>query len=249
MGAFYAWFTKSRALRNSILGFMASAISGFGLLITFSKTSLVQNSIFARFADFQIGTQHGTIGPRLILWKTAWKGFLERPLTGWGIDNFFFLSNAKYDPILYRYTRGTWSDRAHNSIFDTLSMTGILGFVTFFGLFFLMFYATWRAFRKGVIDLATASMFFGLPIAYLVQSLGAFDSPASLVMFYLTFAFAIAATSGELPKGVILKPEPKAPIKRFLLLEFVFALSLIPTAIFPFLASGFALYSNIEFGT
>ncbi|MCA9391476.1 MAG: O-antigen ligase family protein, partial [Candidatus Magasanikbacteria bacterium] len=153
----------------------------------------IKASPLYRLVDFQ-----ATITTRLIAWDIAWKGFKERPLTGWGFDNFHIIFNQHYNPQSLRFGQyETWFDRAHNTVLDVMSMTGLFGLIGFIAIYITIFYSSWRAYKKGWIDLPIAAMLFSLPIAYFVQNLFVFDHPAGFTMSYLLFALVVGATQKD----------------------------------------------------
>ncbi len=252
---FYACFTKNKKARYGILGFLAVLMVGYGLIFTFRETAPVKHSIFYRLTDFS-----GAVTTRLIAWRIGWEGFKERPLTGWGFDNFHLLFNHKYNPQSLRYgIYETWFDRAHNTIVDVISMTGIFGLITFFLIFAALFISIWRAFRHQKIDLPIAAILFGLPVAYFVQNLFVFDHPAGFSMSFLLYAIVIAATRGEfIGQGDTTVPVDSANATKhkrgfswfaYGLLQ-CFALFLVwRTSLLPFEASRLAISANNAFGT
>ncbi|WP_247234867.1 O-antigen ligase family protein [Telluribacter sp. SYSU D00476] len=77
---------------------------------------------FERLAYAVINTS--TLQDRLRLWRIAWQGIGQRPLWGWGIDNF---------PYVYeKYMRESmalqrvWYDRSHNVFLDWFINGGVL---------------------------------------------------------------------------------------------------------------------------
>lgn len=189
----YAFFTSNRKAKTVVLGGAAALFIAYGILFAFRHTDFVSHSILARLTNLTT-----TVDTRLIAWKIAWQGFLERPLTGWGLDDFHILFNLKYNPQSLRFSYyETWFDRSHNTVMDALSMTGIFGFLTFFGIFGALFYSAVRAYRKGWIDLPILSIFFGLPVAYFVQNLFVFDQPAGFTMSFFLYALVASATAAE----------------------------------------------------
>lgn len=124
---------------------------------------------------------------RRIVWKSAWQGFLERPLLGWGPENFDFIFTKYYNPCLgtSECGRDIWFDRAHNIIFDTLSTTGILGLLGYLAIFLSAFYILWRKYFQKVINFWTVSIFSVILISYFVQNLTVFDMINSYLMFFL----------------------------------------------------------------
>lgn len=240
-------FSKSKKVRFSIFGVLAVLVLGYGLVYSIRETPIIKNSPIYRLTDLNT-----TVSTRLIAWEIAWQGFLERPLTGWGLDNFHILFNNKYNPVSLRFgTYETWFDRAHNTVMDVLAMTGIAGFVTFFSIFVAVFLSSIKAFRKGWIDLPIAAILFSLPIAYFVQNLFVFDHPAGFSMSFLLYALIIAATRGEFV-GDVSKAEVKAeteartdtPWTAFVVLQVIMALVVWRTSVLPFQASRISLQSN-----
>lgn len=246
--AYVGLFHPNKKAKLAVFGGLFALILGYGGLYAMRDLPLIQNSPLARLTNFQ-----ATVGTRLIAWEIAWNGFVERPMTGWGLDNFHILFNQKFNPESLRYgTYETWFDRAHNTVMDVLSMTGLLGFLTFFGIYLVIFLSTWRAYRRGWIDLPIAAILFSLPIAYFVQNLFVFDHPAGFSMSYLLFALIIAATKGEFigekEQGAEKKERDAtkrdAPWILFAVVQLLAILLVYRTSVLPFRASQIALKAN-----
>jgi len=189
----YALMSPGKKTKMTVLGAATVAFLLYGAIFALRNTSLIQGTPLERLTNFQVTTE-----TRFIAWKIAWSGFLERPLTGWGLDDFHILFNLKYNPksLEYGYYE-TWFDRAHNTVLDTLSMTGIMGFITFFGIFAALFWSVIRAYRKHWIDPQVAGILMGLPVAYFVQNLFVFDQPAGFTMSFFMFALVASATAAQ----------------------------------------------------
>jgi O-antigen ligase len=249
---FFGIFTKAKKVRFAILTVVAVLFATYGVLFSLRDQSFIQGTTISRFLSFS-----GSVSTRLIAWKIAWGGFVERPLTGWGFDNFHILFNQNFNPQSLRFgTYETWFDRAHNTVLDVLSMTGIFGFLTFFAVFGTLFYAVWRAYRKQWIDLSIASILIALTIAYFIQNLFVFDHPAGFSMSYLLFAFVIAATTKGFMENIdISKAETANETKHdFSAIAYgivmVLALLLVwRTSVIPFKASRLSLMANSAFGS
>ncbi|HUW71839.1 MAG TPA: O-antigen ligase family protein [Candidatus Humimicrobiaceae bacterium] len=157
---------------------------------------------------------------RLVVWEKAWNGFLERPLLGWGPENFEFVFIKNFNPCMFLPVCGgeIWFDRAHNIILDTLVSTGILGILSYLGLFLAIFYLLWKKYftlstssasdnserslgnnfenntqkikisDRGV-SFWTTGIFSVVLIAYSVQNLTVFDMVSSYLMFFLVLGF------------------------------------------------------------
>ncbi len=246
--AYVGLFSPSRKTKATVFGGLLALMLGYGALFALRDVPFIATSPLARLTNF-----NETISTRLIAWNIAWQGFLERPITGWGFDNFHIIFNNHFNPQSLRFGEyETWFDRAHNTVMDVLSMTGILGFITFFGIYVAIFISTWRAYKKKWIDLPIAAILFSLPIAYFVQNLFVFDHPAGFSMSYLLFALIIAATRGEFvgerdPEVVQEKKKEgyrDAPWIMFAVLQIAAILLVYRTSVLPFKASVVALQAN-----
>ncbi|MFC1789567.1 O-antigen ligase family protein [Patescibacteria group bacterium] len=136
----------------------------------------------------QIGN---TFGGRLIVWEGAWKGFLDRPMFGWGPENFDYVFTKHFNSCMLGPDCGgdIWYDRAHNVVFDTLVMTGLVGLLSYLGLFLASFYVLWRQFWNQNINFWTAGIFTVVLMAYFIQNLTVFDMVNSYMMFFLMLSF------------------------------------------------------------
>jgi len=129
---------------------------------------------------------------RFANWEIAQKATLERPLFGWGLENYTVIFTKFFNPSLFlpEYGGEIWFDRTHNIILDTLATTGIIGLITYLGLFSSTFLVLKKKyFDEKTIDFWTFSIFIALPIAYFVQNLTVFDMVTSLMMFALILGF------------------------------------------------------------
>lgn len=190
---YYALFTAHRRVRIAVLSALGILMLGYGLAFAFRDSAFIRETPLGRLTHFD-----SSASTRLIAWQIAWDGFKERPLTGWGLDDFHILFNQHYNPKSLRFgPYETWFDRSHNTVLDVLSMTGLLGFIGYAATFLTLFYSAWRAFRKGWIDLPVSAVLIALPVGYFVQNLFVFDHPAAFSMSYLLFALVIASTRGE----------------------------------------------------
>ncbi len=117
---------------------------------------------------------------RQLVWPMAIKGEIERPILGWGQENFNYVFNKYYDPKMY--SQEQWFDRAHNMPLDMLVAGGLLGFLLYLGLYFACLYELWRkGDRLSVIEKAIIT---GLLAGYFFQSLFVFDNNVSFILFF-----------------------------------------------------------------
>ncbi|MFH1178146.1 MAG: O-antigen ligase family protein, partial [bacterium] len=104
------------------------------------NSSFVQNNhILQRVASISLSDGQ----TRFTIWNMAFKGVLERPLTGWGQEGFNYIFNKYYDPSLYQ--QEPWFDRAHNAFIDWLTAGGIPAFLLYLSLFGSTLVLLWRS--------------------------------------------------------------------------------------------------------
>ncbi|MCR4278611.1 MAG: O-antigen ligase family protein [bacterium] len=246
-----AIMTPKKNVRKTAIGFLLLGILSYGALYAAKDTDVIKGSFLERYTNFS-----GTSKTRFIAWDIAWQGFTDRPITGWGMDTFHVIFNEKYNPESLRHGYyETWFDRAHNTVMDVLSMTGMLGFTTFAAVYITLIITVIRAFRKKWIDPIIASILLGLPVGYFVQNLFVFDHPAAFSMSYLLFAFVIAVDSKSFgmtdEKEVMVESEsrlPKTAVTAFLIIQAIALVMIWRTTILPVRASMLTIKSNTAFG-
>lgn len=201
----------------------------FGVILLCVPKSIAQNQL-AKMAS----------KARPLVWEMALKGAKERPILGWGLQNFDLVFARYFNPCFFLKECGgeIWFDRAHNIIFDTLIESGIFGLLAYLSLYFFSFSILWqRYFRKKTKeDFWKASIFTSLLVAYFLQNLTVFDMPTSLLFFFLTLGFVASSLKGpQKTQG----PEKSLVIKSIVsvLILFLFSFSFLKFIILPAEAS------------
>ncbi|MFA4872124.1 MAG: O-antigen ligase family protein [Patescibacteria group bacterium] len=183
---------------------------------------------------------------RLMTWQLSWEAFKEKPVFGWGNENFLVAYEKHYNPDYAIYGE-SWLDRAHNKIFDVLVMQGIFGVLAYLGIFIASFYLLIkRPLIRADSKLINAdniksvlisqnqhkSVFIiAIIIGYFVQNLFVMDQIISDFTFFAMIGFIISISKQE---QVISKQESRGG-KLFLVTS---SLLLIPIFIL-----GYSLYS------
>lgn len=121
-------------------------------------------------------------------WQTAWAGFMERPLVGWGWDNFDVVYRKFSQPNQYQYSSPSFAigDKPFNVLLEYLVSGGLLGLLSYLGIFIAFFYELWRT--KG----GHKPFLITLIAAYFIQNLAIFDTIATLPFFFLVLALVDA---------------------------------------------------------
>ncbi len=141
--------------------------AALGFLFIFFGFSL----FFARsqIENFERGSKQ-----RLISWGISYRAFKERPILGWGPENYILAFAKCYDPEYTNYST-EWFDKAHNVFFEYLVTTGILGLLAYLTTFI-------------VAGARSPKFIMPLLIAYFIFNLFWIDTTVSLMLFFLSLA-------------------------------------------------------------
>jgi len=124
---------------------------------------------------------------RILVWQIGWEGWKERPLLGWGAENFHLVFNKHFNPVIFLpgYGSDIWYDRAHNIVIDTLATTGVLGLLSYSAIFLSVLYVLWKKYFMDKVEFLAAGIFSVTLFSYFIQNLTVFDMVGSLMMFFL----------------------------------------------------------------
>ncbi|MBU4332082.1 O-antigen ligase family protein [Patescibacteria group bacterium] len=131
-----------------------------------------------------------TIQDRFINWNIGWQGWKERPILGYGPENYYVSFNKYYNSR----TSEPWFDRAHNIIFDQLNSSGILGLASYLFILCVSLYYLWKKRNR---DFWLSVSFIGLIFGYFFANLFVFDNSSTYAIFFLVLAFINFIVSGQ----------------------------------------------------
>lgn len=78
---------------------------------------------------------------RIAIWSIGLQGFNERPLTGWGWENFNVVFNKFVDPTASKvFFTEPWFDRSHNQIIDIMTLSGVIGSAAYILMWCIIFF-------------------------------------------------------------------------------------------------------------
>jgi len=194
-GLIQGFSAKEKKYRLAAFGAVAAVIFiVFGFYMIRDTAFVRESMTLSRFQE--ISLKESGSQSRVMLAKMAFKAFKERPILGWGPENFNIIFSKYYDPRLF--TQEPWFDRAHNVALDWLISGGILGLLAYLGIFVSAFYMLWRAHRRGQISAETA-VFSGLLAGYFFQNIFVFDQLISYLLFFSVLGFLHFKTLPQLP--------------------------------------------------
>ncbi len=185
-------FEKERkTLRKTSIAILVGACALVVIFLAVKNMSFVKNNqVLSRFSSISISDP--TTLSRFAIWGMAIKGLEEKPVLGWGQENFNYVFNKYYDPRMYGQEE--WFDRSHNVVFDWLITGGALG-LAFYLLFFgsIIWYA-WRP-KNNSLSVSEKSVITGMLVAYFINNLFVFDNLTSYLLFVSIAAYVYFKTA------------------------------------------------------
>ena len=131
-------------------------------------------------------------GTRVIMWNSAVEGIKERPLLGFGPENYFVPFYKYIDPVLWNQQYGSGAevniDKPHNTYLEIAVMGGLLGLIAY--LIFL--YTIFSSLFTKPIPFAEKALIVVLLFAYLLQNTLFFDTLTSYLMFGLIIGYIVS---------------------------------------------------------
>jgi O-antigen ligase/tetratricopeptide (TPR) repeat protein len=155
-----------------------------GVFFAIKNTEYARTSpVLSRFTTLSL-SEIRTQG-RYYVWPIAWKGFLEKPVVGWGQESFNFVFNKYYNPEMYG--QEPWFDRTHNVVLDWLVAGGLVGFLSYASIYAALLY---YVFKKGdYLTREDKGVILGLVAAYTFHNLFVFDQIGSYILFFTLLGY------------------------------------------------------------
>jgi len=137
--------------------------------------------------------------PRFSAWQIALEAIKEKPILGWGPENFSIAFDKHYDPSLPQISKewGGWFDKAHNFAVETATTTGIpslLIYLSFFGALFWQLQKIKKLMPKKSLTCHNIQAGF---IAYLTANLFSFDTFSTYLILFFFIAYSFYLINGS----------------------------------------------------
>ena len=124
------------------------------------------------------------LAPRMAALAASWQGFKEKPILGWGWDNFNIVFNKYYDPNLLKVNyQETRFDKPHNFLAEYAIAGGIPLLAAAIYVFFI--------FSRQALTLKDplfGKIAFAAMISYAVHNIFLFETIGALLVWYLVMA-------------------------------------------------------------
>lgn len=187
---YYTFLTAGRKKKIIFVSIILILATLPVFLNIFQNTEFIRsNGTLSRFSDISLKAGES----RFIIWDIAFDAFRERPILGWGSENFIVPFGKYYDPRAFNLE--PWYDRTHNMFFEWLVAGGVVGFLAYLFLIGSIFWTIIKGVMSASFTKKQMFIFFAMFVSYLVQLLFVFDTLATYLMFTLFAAFFYAASS------------------------------------------------------
>lgn len=192
-----AFFEKRRKrLKKVALTGIVLLMLGIGGFVLVKDTNFVKHSpVLSRFTSLSFRE----VGSRALVWQMALQGIKERPVLGWGQNNFDIVFNKYYDPRMY--SQEPWFDRAHDILLDWTINAGVVGLISYLSLFGITLFVLWKDPRKK-FTLVDKSLLTGMLAGYLFHNLFVFDNIVSYLLFFSILAYVHTMEGFPRERGV-----------------------------------------------
>jgi O-antigen ligase len=165
-----------------------------GALWGLKNTNFIKNNpTLSRLTNLSFSET--TVTSRFSIWKMSFEAFKERPILGWGPENYVVVFSKYYSPEMWK--QEPWFDRSHDIVFDWLINAGILGLLSYLSIFFFAFWYLYKNYREKKINLWEYVLVVGLFIAYFIQNLFVFDEIATYIPFFAILAWIYSVSTQE----------------------------------------------------
>ncbi|MBL7155301.1 MAG: O-antigen ligase family protein [Candidatus Portnoybacteria bacterium] len=187
----FFYLKSNKLVRNTGIIILLLIVFLAGLVFFNKQADWVKdNPVLDRISTISVSAT--TAQNRLMTWQSAYQGFKEKPMLGYGYENFYQVFDKYFNPKIYRHAGSVvWFDRAHNIIFDRLITGGLVGLFMYLILLFLPLYYLWRWFYRNKIASAylIPVIFTLVALAYFIQNLFIFEALVTYIPLFLILGF------------------------------------------------------------
>src|SRR3989344_5370397 len=175
-------------------------------------------------------------GTRFLVWKIALQTIKDKPILGWGPENFYIGFEKYYDPTV-PIIKNTWWDRPHNVFLEIAANSGIMSLI-FYSLFWIVLFCQLQIFkiqRGEGKDIYLAHGIQAMFIGYLVALFFNFDSFPTYIISFFFVGYSLFLLSKNDEKKIVCPPKTNFFKKKFvyipllmILISFIWFLNIKP---------------------
>lgn len=220
-GAFVVWLVflffgkNAKAKKIFLISGIALIFLAAGLYVFNQKSDYLKKNFPPLSRLFNISSKETTASTRLMAWQIALRAWRDKPILGWGPENYEDAFDRHYNPnfLKYSFAETVW-DKPHSYPLEILSTSGVAGFLIYLAIIISAFVYLIKIIRRredaggrfGFIIL------IGALTAYVIQSSFAFETSNSLQLWMFLLAFISFSFSNTPCIASFLNPKyPKDP--------------------------------------
>lgn len=201
----YLATSKKKALKIvGIAGIVLGVISSVFIYTSLLKSDTVIHQKFGAVAGEN----------RFIFWDISKKALEEKPILGFGPENYSIVYQKYFDPSIYQ-TEGSvevWNDKAHNVFFEIGVSSGWVGIVLYILFLVSLFYGVYVSYRNNKTNRIQIGVLFGLLVSYIISNLFAFDSLTSLLGLSIFVGLVFGLNQDIFEKETVVKESTKLAV-------------------------------------
>ncbi len=194
----YALVGRINLLKSIFIGFISLLVVVVIGFFSLKQTDIVKkisesNSMVARLA--LIGPNDPSLEGRTDSWRAGFRAFIDRPIFGWGPDNYLVAWGRYVDRDM---TRSLSGDQAHNKFVEELTNTGMIGFLSYVAFWIFMAWVILRRVKDRETYEQILILFIGAAaMGYVIQNMFLFDTPGTMLQMILILSFVIVLESDD----------------------------------------------------
>jgi O-antigen ligase/tetratricopeptide (TPR) repeat protein len=221
---YFIFFYPRKIILTKILAFLLLALVIYGVYYVNTTAQfpkfVQENKLLSGFIN-RLFLKRALEDPRIAGWKVSFKALKERPILGYGPENFSIAFDKYYDPTLPNITKiaGSggfgWWDRAHNFLFDISITAGIPALIVYLSLFGILFWQLQglkkKNYQKSLMSHGIKSAF----LAYLVANFFSFDVFSTYLISFLMIGYSLSLINFSTRPGFVDVKGPLTKNKKF----------------------------------
>ena len=231
----------SLTLKMSVLALLiAGSLGVYYINTTEELPEFIQENRTLRGMANRLSLETALQDPRISGWEISWQAIKDRPILGYGPENFAVGFDKHYDPATETRPGGAdnWWDRAHNFAIEKAVTAGIPALILYLSVFVFLFWHLQK--RKSLLAHSVQASF----LAYLTANFFSIDNFATYLISFLLIGYSLhIVNNGEsLPEQEPVSNKKKGrgykkyrgPLKVFffvLLVWFIWSFNLKPLQI------------------
>ena len=186
----YAVWSGAVVARRTAAAVVVALIMSAVVLLAVARTTTILDPVIE--SSVMLGRLSNLSQDPYIRWRLAFaeaglRAYLDRPVLGWGPENFLVAWGR------YNSADTEVADHAHNALVEELTTKGVLGLLSYLAVWAVVMSVVFRSLgRLSGRDQLQRCLIGATLVACFVQNLFQVDTPVSMMHFSLLIAFAVS---------------------------------------------------------